>query len=107
MKKSARPKYPQLVDKMWLREKLGTNTQRDVAAELGCGVDTVNKWVQRHGLSPERKTGFTKEQLSSMLSKYSLAEIGEKYGISKQAVRQRAQKMEYFGYLRGAYSGGE
>ena len=87
-------RYPQLADKAWLESKLTENTQRDIALELGCGVDTVNKWVKKHNLSPEKKSGFTREQLISLLKKYSLAEIGEMYGITKQAVRLRAQKLE-------------
>lgn len=85
-------KYKELTDKRWLKEMLQSHTQRDIADILGCGVDTVNRWVKKHQLNPPKKSGFTKEQLMSMLRTMSLKEIGERYGISKQAVRARAQK---------------
>jgi hypothetical protein len=43
-------KFHQLHDPEWLRANIPGRSFTDIAAELGCGYDTVRKAAKKHGI---------------------------------------------------------
>jgi hypothetical protein len=62
--------YPQLANEAWLREQYETRKRSTVqiAREVGCTVQNVNKHLRRHGITlrPSRQpASFTREEVDA------------------------------------------